>query len=357
MNMIDTNDQDVFSYSTIEELRESPTYLKYKAKIEQEDFYLTSKRYYASVPKGTNTLNLFHKEQFSQNYLHYPKFTIEGDMIDGKRKACHTYKFIDLWLTDPTKRTHTRVVFEPNNENVKEGEYNLFHGFKNDDSNVEPIDPNQSYFFKLLKHICVLDERMYDYIVTLLAHIVQKPWIRSKVFVLFYADNYEIGTFRFIDGLEQIIGEEYYGHMCSHKDFSVKCKYRSYLCNKLIISVPENDYDSSSKLKIIKHAITCDTNIMKKKRKEPICFNEYSTYFGNITRSCIFGLKHPGKLKITNDDKNFMIIRCPDRIVNTDFIHQYDEEIENPIKLKQIFRYLKLYQSTIHWEVGVTPYP
>jgi Family of unknown function (DUF5906) len=81
-----------------------------------------------------------------------------------------------LWITDPRRRQYTRVVFDPTDNNPDH--FNMWRGFA-----VKP-DPTKScekFLAHIKDNICSKDEKIYQWVMGFLAHMVQRPWEKPGV--------------------------------------------------------------------------------------------------------------------------------------------------------------------------------
>ena len=100
------------------------------------------------------------------------------------------FNFLDKWINDINRKTFEKIVFEPNLAIHDIRNYNLFNGFKYD--NIENTDYDgrveSNNFFKVLKTL-IMDEYEYNYLINWIAHIIQKPYEKTKRCIIMYADN------------------------------------------------------------------------------------------------------------------------------------------------------------------------
>lgn len=90
------------------------------------------------------------------------------------------------------------IIFEPDLSKEYPYQYNTFLGFEGMSSNfnklseveMEEIQPFLSHIFEVL---AAGNEDLYDYIVSYFAHIVQKPHIKTMIFMIFYSGRQQVG--------------------------------------------------------------------------------------------------------------------------------------------------------------------
>lgn len=252
-----------------------------------------------------------------------------------KNKTITPYSFIDLWKDDINKRKYKGIVFEPNPAFQDKNYYNLFKGFRNDDPNIESINEEDSYFFKLLKHITKTEPKLYNYFIAIIAHIIQHPYKKTNTAFVMNSFNKGIGKDSIIAGIKNIIGIEYFGKISDIEDIAKK--FNADLINKLIIYGEEITANAKKLVDKLKQVITQTEIKMEKKGYDAIIVKDYANFF--------FTTNNRNSFKIEVGDRRFTMLECNESFLEEDFFNKFYEEINDPIKIKQLFRFFKLYKQ------------
>ena len=109
----------------------------------------------------------------------------------------------EYWLNHPERAEYRGMVFLPGGE--EEGYLNLWQGW-----GVEPVpgDSHAAYLEFVWEVICSKDDDLYEYIISWLAHLVQRPQELPETALVFRGKE-GIGKNTFVDPLFQIVGNEH----------------------------------------------------------------------------------------------------------------------------------------------------
>jgi hypothetical protein len=130
--------------------------------------------------KGSFKLEHLNEQSFHKMLAHR---TVEYG--DGKRQ-----QLSKLWISDLLCRRYEGLVFAPGRE-VDKRFYNMWRGFA-----YQPLQPGevveprwQSALDKFREHalmnVCAGDEKLFHYLMSYFAHLIQKPWEKPLVALVF----------------------------------------------------------------------------------------------------------------------------------------------------------------------------
>jgi hypothetical protein len=332
--IIDTynnKDTGINFHRDIDDVLCSEQYYNDKQEFEKQFFKLEFPLLYGRVLEG-ELIPIFYKKNDMPELV--------GDFtptyLIGTPKKHTQIKFYNIWREDPDKRKYDKIVFEPNPALHNDKHFNLFRGFKNDDPNVEPINPEESYYFKLLKHLFSTEPECYNYFLALVSHIIQKPWIKTKVAVVLYTHAKGTGKDTIIqEGLQKIIGTEYFGKLNDIDD--INTKFNLKLTNKLIIYGEEITANAKKVVDKLKEVITRTTCNLEKKGVDAVMVNDFCNLF--------FTTNIKNSFKVEQGCRRLGIMECNETKLPTEFFVKLYEELNDPVKIKQIFRFFKLYKQ------------
>lgn len=188
-----------------------------KAEFEQNHFYLIDKNKICEEREEDDKIFFFEdmrhaKDTFITKYA--------WRQYNEEKREEEIVEFLDLWIKDAKRRTINKLVFKPKVEDVKEGEYNLWSGFKGANTDAPTTEANilDKYFYhlKLLANYdCGENSKeqnkcIYEYIINWISHMLQKPYELPNVMLIFTGEE---GTgksklWEFIG--EKVVGREMY---------------------------------------------------------------------------------------------------------------------------------------------------
>jgi len=326
----------------------SQEYLNAKTRFEIEHFKVNSPLAYIGI---TSDLGLsFYKRCDMISYCidKYPTFKVIGGM------GLINKAFFELWEKDPEKRQYNEIEFNPKYDGVqytgeptykidKNGDkifnkYNLFYGFNHD--NIGKCDEETSKFLQLLKYVCVTEE-IYEYMKCWFATIIQKPYKKTNVGVVFFSEKGGVGKNAIIDGACKLF-EGYDAHIEDIEDITKK--FNAHLCNKLFVYGDEITARAKAVADKLKGVITRPTCNMEKKGFDIIPLKDYINWMFTTNNQTAF--------KIEKDDRRMMMIRCIEIPKSTAYYTEYYNEINDPTEISKLYNFLKGYNCEKYSDIG-----
>lgn len=126
-----------------------------------------------------------------------------------------------MWINSPDRREVDKIIFDPKKyyEQLNGCEeysqfYNLFDGFKItresvDDVKVPPNFEDHAYFQHILKRWCNGNEKVYNVVLNMFAHIIQKPWEKMNISLVLRSTE-RTGKGLPLQIFKNIIGSKYF---------------------------------------------------------------------------------------------------------------------------------------------------
>lgn len=254
---------------------------------------------------------------------------------DGKLKP-----FIDIWSEDENIRSYEKIVFDPKNKN--KNDFNLFDGF-----NCKLLDNynEDNIFFKLCRHV-INDNKIYNYFLDWLAHIIQKPYKKTNNALIFYSEIKGVGKDSIICGLKKLFSK-YYAQIENIED--IERNFNAHLSNKLLIYGEEITSKAKNFNDKLKSCITRTSCNMEKKGIDAIQLSDYSNY--------IFSTNNENCFKVENGDRRLCFINCIEKKLIDSNINpkEYYDFIEKKENIDEIFTILK--NREIKYNIGIDPPP
>ncbi len=140
-------------------------------------------------------------------YDKYAPFTTAGRNPSAKAK---NVSVAFLWFNHENRRVVIKIVFKPEMA-CADDEYNLWKGFaiKQEMELVKAYDQCKKFLYHIKEVICGGDDTSYKYLMSWLAHMIQKPWEKPGVAIVMKSGE-GTGKNTFTRVLGQIIGNKHY---------------------------------------------------------------------------------------------------------------------------------------------------
>lgn len=281
------------------------------------------------------------KEEFEENhfYVEFPSQFILEEKINnetfirryGKKDfidlvspfTIEDKPFLPVWLKDKKRRKYKSIRWCPVIEDNKD-HYNSFSGFKSHilkNLDMDLVNP----FIEHWDLLCGGEEKVLDYVLKFLAHMIQKPGEIPQVALLFQG----------LQGTGKDIATSQLGNMIGHSLLhkEEKCEnifgnFNSCIENKLILQINEISGNDGFKHKeSFKDIITAENLNIRKMRTDL-----YET--PNFLRCFLFS-NNLTPIQIPQDDRRYMVIKTGSpasknyysKLVN----HYNNEEVNNAI--------------------------
>ena len=312
-------------YLNIFEYSKSFKYFNYYS----AQFYLTNSIY--KIYK--NKIEIFGKT-FNETFNQL-NFTPNGKI----------YKFTDLYDNSQQKTIYSSFDFEPNRKKESD-KYNLFRGFIFDDENNEYDEEIIKPFLEHVKYICNNNES-YEYVINWLSHIIQKPEEKTGVGLVFYSITEGVGKNIIFEIYEKII-EGYEMRFRDTKDLT--SQFNGLSMGKLFCIGDEINGRAQEIANELKDMLTRNKQVIEFKGKDKFIVNDYNNY--------VFTTNNEDVFKISQSDRRFMFIECPEEIKNQEYYINLVNFKNNNKCLKHLYNYFKTKDLTTYntREIVMTDY-
>jgi hypothetical protein len=316
-----------------------------------EKIYLEHKREFQKTFFKLNTSPIRYCEEIIVNNCKdlkfYPKNDLIEYLVDKYKIKSKKYDFCTRWRLDPNKRCYNNIVFEPDKKKFNDKNYNFYSGFDNYDENIEEIEEDKSNFLMLLKYICN-DKNIYDIFKLWIHHIIRKPYKKTNVGIVLYSKYGGVGKNAIVDGIIEIIGKKY--RVLLNKIEELDKTFNSNFCNKFFCYGDEIKTNAKNFSDEVKKCITRPEENYERKNIDAITISDYKNY--------LFTTNNKNAFKIEEKERRLLMIECPlipygynkedDEETNKErsegFYTEFYEEIENPVRLKKLFKYFYNYK-------------
>lgn len=273
---------------------------------------------------GEKRFNLKNKGDFKDLNNHF----MCENVVKGQIQEV---EFFNLWLKDNDKRTYKKIDFIPKN-NIDKNIYNTFSGFNfeefNDDIETIDIQP-------FINHIGVLvnnEQESIDYLLNYLAHLIQKPYERPRIALLFKSKQ-GYGKDLFINFIEKMLGSQYIGRV-SDLNNELFGQFNPILKNNLVLQLNElegkHGFENKEKLKVLITAEEVSINDKNDKKYQQSNYSRVIICSNNLT-----------PIQITDDDRRYVVFQAQDKKPNSNYFNNLVSYLNNDTFIYSLYKYLK----------------
>lgn len=307
-------------------------------KLNEKFAYLTSGGKSRILFETTDERGLFTTQHLATNTFHDK---LASEFIDtGKGKPQLLSR---VWFSSPKRRSYQGVCFDPQNKNRPEY-FNLWRGFS-----IEPAKPGEVLpaeakkgFNRFIDHtfenVCRGDQELYLWLMTYLAHLIQKPWEKPLTALVFKGKK-GVGKNALIDRIGALLGPHY---MVTADRRYLMGNFNSPL-EKLLLFVLDEAFWSGDKQAegVVKNLITGNRHVIERKGEEP-----YSVQ--NLLRLVIIG-NEDWLASASHDERRFAVFDVGEgKKQNTRYFHEMRDWIDNKGGNRLLLKYLR------EWDLSET---
>lgn len=270
--------------------------------------------------------------------------TSKGDLLQNEEDnlLASGEPFLKRWLTDDSKREYLRLVFSPKRE-PPPGCFNLFQGFIN-----VPEAGDFSAYTIALRIVSGNDPAVFDYIENWLAHILQKPYEKTKVAIGIQGEQ-GVGKDSWCDAVgNHIIGPKYYlSTMTPEND--IFAKFNSRAAYKLLVKFEEaNFHTNKENADKLKGLITSKHGHIEKKGHDPIELEDFTNIMMTTNNEI--------PVVLEDTDRRFLLVKASsERLGDTPFWD--DLHAKFPVQASAYHAYLLAKDLTgfVPWNQSTIP--
>jgi len=307
----------------ITKINEGPTYTEIKKIIENENYFFI--KHPTSLARMVKDKFYLIGEKTKQELLLAPHIYKE---YDPKKEKYVDKSFYPNWCRDPERKIYETIEFEPNPKLQNPLNYNMFKGFDLYDPDLEFDESQIATFMDMFRHVFTSDKEI-NHVLDWIAHIIQKPYKKTDVCLIFYSNTHGVGK----NSIQLLLCEmmaKYTATLNTIDD--MKSKFNSHLANKLILYGDEIKARGSDIHNQIKGIITRKRMMVEPKGITPYEINDCANY--------LFTTNNINCVKIDEGDRRFSIINCNEKKAPKSLTEIFYEDLEDKNKLKHFFKFL-----------------
>lgn len=198
--------------------------------------------------------------------------------------------FINKWLTCPNKRCYEKIIFDPK-PHTDPRMYNIFDGFvapNEGEYKQEHIDIINQY---ILTRLCGNDTKFHKFFLMWLAHIIQKPWDKTRVCIVIKS----------IQGVGKNLFTNFFGNMLLGKKYYIPIvnmreavgRFNNTLENKIFVNLNEVELkDTIDSQGLLKAYITDDLFQLERKNIDRICIANHMNFIATTNKDTPFAIEY-----------------------------------------------------------------
>lgn len=278
------------------------------------------------------------------DFLNIPSF---NQLIASQTLMTGNGKVIPMstvWMKSPERRTYQGLCFLPGKPAPK-GYYNLWKGFTVPAQAPITKEGQQAfdlYLSHVKENICENNPMLFDWVVSYLAHLIQKPWEKPRV-ALVLRGRKGVGKNVFIERFGDMIKSNFL--VVSNQRY-LSGNFNAHLERLLMVVFDEAFWSGDKKAEgTLKDLITGANHLIERKGKEPYTVK-------NCTRVIILG-NEDWLVPATQDERRFAVLDVGEsKMKDSSFFGQINKGMKaggNTI----LFNYLMNYKSNC--DINVAP--
>jgi hypothetical protein len=284
---------------------------------------------------------LTRMSRISPNHEYYPQ--TKTDFLDKMFEKGEV--LYEKWEKDPNKRCYDTSVFDPNPDFNNDRQFNTFKPFTIIMPKYENEPPQPKEFIDLVSSLCNYDSIVYNYLMSYIAHLFQKPHENPHTAIVLKG-NQGTGKDTLTHIIDKLLGNNY---LVKLSDMSnLVGGFNECLYNKLVVQINEmSGQDGYAYKNKIKDMITTETNVISRKYL-PIQYQQNNVRWFMFSNNLV-------PVVIENTDRRFLICETADDYIGkTEYWRDFYRKLNDKEYLQQIYYYLMNYDIS-EWRPNNIP--
>jgi hypothetical protein len=289
---------------------------------------------------------MFEKEHFKlknppcyvRQYNGQIQYLKENDLhLMYANKFCASELFIQKWKADQSIRTYEEIVFKP--KQVVAPEYfNIFTDFS-----CKAVEGNIDVMKDLFWLLSGESKEVQEYLESFFAHLIQKPYEKPGVAIVFYTSKQGAGKDTPLDFIGKMIGSEYFFNT-EDAENNVFGRFTSHLQKTLLLKMEEVEFEINKKNEsALLSLITAETRSFEGKGREPVTLDDYKRIVMTTNKST--------PVNIPESDRRFVLINSSERRVgDREYWNKVYKELAKP-ETAQAFMYYLLNKDISNFDI------
>lgn len=337
-NNLQQNDEEIILRS---ELIECENYAEFKLLFEKNHFKVIDSKNLFKITRDIDDGTIKELIRFSTTEIKdaYGHLTYRVNIGSEKKPRIVEGTYVNDWLKDSRMKNYESFVNRPPPMSVPKSLYNLWSKFRieqlYDSIDLSEIDDNVNKGVEMIKRLmmvlCNNDTETYDWVCRWVGHALKYPAEKSFAICLISLEGAGKGTMNKV--FEKLFGRSKVMET-TKPERDVWGQFNSLMVNSYIVNINEMDQKKlDNSVGELKGLITDSKLNINCKGKDPFEIESFHRF--------MFNSNNLAPLKVTGDDRRFVIIRSSDELKgNCAFFTEINECIENDRVIKKFYDYL-----------------
>lgn len=264
--------------------------------------------------------------------------------MDMKTCEMKNVPFLEKYIADPNRSVYDRIDFNPNLNDAPKRIYNLFDGFEVEKIKEKIVVESKSVMREkiqvLIDHMHYLTSGHEDYLIKWLAFIIQTPYLKTQVSLLFrdqaglLSEGGGTGKNQFFERLcANLIGEKYAYFVDDNAE--LYNSFNSLFEGKLMVFVEEASGKANHQ-----NSDTLKSKISKKKTN--VNKKSIAQYTVNDYCNFIMCSNNNNPIPISKGDRRWCVFDVnPEKRGNGEYFKTLISALEDPEVIQYFYHYLK----------------
>jgi len=234
-----------------------------------------------------------------------------------------------LWMVSAKRRDFDGICFKPGLD-PKGNYYNLWRGFKFEPADTASHPALDLFLEHALENVCGNDEKLYIWLMTFFAHMIQKPWKKPLAAIVFKGRK-GVGKNALIENVGALLGNHY---LLSSKRRHLIGDFNSHMQNLLMLTLDEAFWSGDRQAEgVLKDLVTGKYHNIEHKGKEIFKVD-------NCTRIAILG-NEDWLVPASEDERRYAVFEVGEaRRQDLDFFEAMYRGFEDEGGYAHLLRYL-----------------
>jgi hypothetical protein len=249
--------------------------------------------------------------------------------------------FIAAWKADVYIRTYDKIVFKPK-QVVPKTHFNVFTDFP-----CEAVQGDCSVMNDLMWLLSGENNEVREYLECYFAHMIQKPYEKPGVALVFYSDKQGAGKDTPLDFIGKIVGEDYF-YNTEDAENQVFGRFTEHLQKTIFLKMEEVEFETNKKNEsALLSLITAPVRSYEGKGQRPITLDDY--------KRPVMTTNKQNPVSVPESDRRFVLINSSEKRVGDRAFWDGVYEVLKKPETKQAYYYYLLHKDISNFNVRERP--
>jgi hypothetical protein len=238
-------------------------------------------------------------------------------------------KFLHEWTADKGIRTYEELVFKPKQSTPKD-KFNIFTNFK-----CKAIEGDISVMKDLMWLLSGKNEKQFEYVENYFAHMIQKPYEKPGIAIVFYSERQGAGKDTPLDKIGEMIGNEYFFNSGGgNAESDVFGRFTSHLQKTILLKMEEVDFETNKRNEnALLSLITAPTKNYEAKGRDSIVLDDYKRIVMTTNKQV--------SINVREGERRLVLINSSeDRVGDREYWDNVHHKLKDPSVMEAYHYYL-----------------